>query len=320
MDHFHAPRAARRRGFTLIELLVVIAIIAILIALLLPAVQAAREAARKTQCKDNLHNIVIALHNYESDLRAFPPARINFPMVFSPQAQLLPFCEQAGLQRLIDFNVPPLAFGSGSDSPAARYVVPFLLCPSDSGQVPGNAYGPTNYVACTGSGLVGNGTMVGSDGVIISAPGRVGFKDITDGASNTVCFSETLLGDGENPATGTNRQRQVVELSGGTPTDPASCATAASGGGTWTSVRGAKWINGHYGDALYNHYYQPNSAEPDCGNRYHSHALTAARSQHPGGVHVALCDGRVRMVNDNVNLDVWRWLGGRNDGKVAAEF
>src|SRR6202008_2344979 len=64
----------RARGFTLIELLVVIAIIAILIALLLPAVQQAREAARRTQCKNNLHNIGLALHNYESSLKVFPPS------------------------------------------------------------------------------------------------------------------------------------------------------------------------------------------------------------------------------------------------------
>src|SRR5690606_35628741 len=87
-----------RRGFTLIELLVVIAIIAVLIALLLPAVQQAREAARRTQCKNNLKQLALALHNYENTHRVFPPGSIGYPFVWSAQAQLLPFVEQGNLQ------------------------------------------------------------------------------------------------------------------------------------------------------------------------------------------------------------------------------
>ena len=98
----HSPRNAR--GFTLIELLVVIAIIAILIGLLLPAVQQAREAARRTQCKNNLKQFGLAIHNYEASIGSFPPGRTGFPMIFSAHAQLLPYYDQANVYNGIDFN------------------------------------------------------------------------------------------------------------------------------------------------------------------------------------------------------------------------
>jgi len=315
---------ASRRGFTLIELLVVIAIIAVLISLLLPAVQQAREAARRAQCKNNLKQLALALHNYESTHRVFPPGRIGFPLVWSAQAQLLPYVEQAGLTNVLDFDIPPLTFGGSYPQSAgnelfAKTRLALLLCPSDSDAVPNSGFaGGISYPGNVGSGTVNNGSINGSDGVFFSKS-AVRFGDLADGTTNTVAFAESLLGDGVDQAPpNADYRRRVVELPGATPTTFAACQPA--GAPKWSGQRGAKWINGHFADALYNHFLTPNAALPDCHNASHNFALTAARSNHTGGVQASMCDGSVRFVSDAVDLSVWRAAGTRAGGEVTGEF
>lgn len=324
-----APRA---RGFTLIELLVVIAIIAILIALLLPAVQQAREAARRSQCKNNLKQLGLALHNYQSAHRVFPPGGLGFPYVWSAHAQLLPYVDQGNLENLLNYDVPPLnAFNFGSfnaadvqrNDDAAQTHLSLLVCPSDKDAVPGSVYGGISYPACAGSGLNGSGTaddgaISNADGIIFSRS-KISFRDVTDGSSNTIVFGEQLLGDGENsaPSPGDYRHR-VVELSLGTQTTPAACDAASAP--AWSGQRGAKWVNGHLADTMYNHWYGPNMGVPDCHNGYHNFALVSARSAHTGGVQVGLVDGSCRFISENIHLDTWRALATRSGGEVLGEF
>jgi prepilin-type N-terminal cleavage/methylation domain-containing protein/prepilin-type processing-associated H-X9-DG protein len=302
----------RRSAFTLIELLVVIAIIAILIALLVPAVQKVRGAAARTQCLNNLKQIGLAMHAYEGAHRSFPRARNAWPLVHSSLSRLLPYVEQENLQRLVDYTTPPT---SAQNAFASQTKVALFLCPTDAanGQVPGIPDFGTNYVANNGSGAVGFGLIASGDGLFTQTPVRI--ADIRDGTSNTAAFSESIIGNGVLP-TGfppADPRLVVLEVPGGSDPTPAACT---SGAGVWSARRGAKWIDGHYGNTLYNHYYPPNSTNWDCGNGSHNKGLSTARSYHENGVHTLFADGSVRQLGDSISLYNWRALSTRAGEEV----
>lgn len=358
-----AASGVTRGGFTLVELLVVIAIIGVLVGLLLPAVQAAREAARRMQCANNLKQIGLAVHNYESAHRMLPGLYSHGNSAvgnFSVQSQLLPFVEQASLQDLLDF-ASPLVIGccpGDLNDPfvgPAQMVLPIFRCPSDPGPdlfevTTGNRggatgrvdlYAGTNYHINQGSGLGTNyDGRAPTDGLVWSNS-RVRFRDVSDGLSNTGLFSESLLGlpDQRVPAPQTDRQRRRVwidvaclwtsrdipphppGLANGyqPPPDPAQfeAATVAISRG-WGGHRGGGWISGREYYTVYHHYHPPDSNVPDmgtCGN-----GIFGARSEHPGGVNLLLCDGSVRFVTGSIDLPLWRGLGTRAGGEVLGEF
>jgi prepilin-type N-terminal cleavage/methylation domain-containing protein/prepilin-type processing-associated H-X9-DG protein len=312
----------KRAGFTLIELLVVIAIIAILIGLLLPAVQKVRASAARLKCANNLKQLGLAMHNYECANNEFPPGRNAWPKVVSAPARLLAFVEQDNLQKLVNYD------GTLTDPQnviASQTRVGLFACPSDprGGRVPGLIDFGSNYVACNGTGVTvdGTGAITGylkipdGNGVFAQTPVRI--ADITDGTSNTAAFSESTLGTGQVPASpaAADSRFVVLEVPGGNDPTPADCDGAA---GTFSATRGGMWINGHYGNTLYNHFYPPNQpGKWDCGNASQNKALTAARSFHPGGVNLLLCDGSVRFVRDSIALATWRALATRDGGEVA---
>jgi prepilin-type N-terminal cleavage/methylation domain-containing protein len=317
-------------GFTLIELLVALAIIGTLSAILLPAVQQAREASRRLACSNNLRQLGVALHNFHSAHRQFPPGRGDpLPGVFSAHAYLLEHLEQTSVRQVIDFRRAPTTFtvaggvvhDGAANLPAATARLSVLQCPSDAlaAGVPGSEFGSTNYAATTGSGLKQWGSLTDADGVFFKGS-QIGLRDITDGSTHTVAMSERLNGPGPEDSGGleSDFQRLMLEIPGGNDTTPAACAAASSG--NCYRERGAKWILGNYGNTLYNHYYTPNAATWDCMNLQQQKSLSAARSMHPGGVTSLLCDGGVKFASDSIDQSLWRAVATRRTDEVIQDW
>jgi prepilin-type N-terminal cleavage/methylation domain-containing protein/prepilin-type processing-associated H-X9-DG protein len=339
----------QQRGFTLVELLVVITIIGILISLLLPAVQAAREAARRMQCSNNLRQLGLAMHNYASTFNVLPnsawpaPKTVPSGMIaylvdFSPLAKLLPYCEQENLQDLIDFSAYmghvgrddlPVAF-----RPAAATIVSMFLCPSDP-EPPIHqlklvstsiVYAGSNYAMNAGDGTDAYNNMLGfaanpNNGVCF-VNAKLGFQDIRDGTSHTIAFTESLRGPCDTVSQVSDAQVYRAKTTP-TPTSVAAAETpsglaALLAGTSWDGGRLSMWLRGGSpnGPTL-NGRFAPNSPIPDMTSG--SAKIGTARSRHPGGVNIGLCDGSVRFIGDTINVTTWRALWTREAGEVDSE-
>jgi prepilin-type N-terminal cleavage/methylation domain-containing protein/prepilin-type processing-associated H-X9-DG protein len=307
-----------RRGFTLIELLVVIAIIAVLIALLLPAVQQAREAARRTQCRNNMHQIGLALHNYHEVHQVFPPGRTHGGTcnhAFSPHAMWLPHLDQTELYRRINFNYP----ADHSKNSEVRFsMLGVLMCPSDSNRRIQGDNSIHNYMFNVGT----THSVIGANGPFFQNS-RVRAADVRDGLSTTAFLAEVTQGDGDVSTTEDNLR------AAGPTTQITSYAASCAAAPPVIPMRGSQWLFAAPGHSMYSHHRTPNDLRLDCqggdarssGNPSTWAAVSldvAARSRHAGGVNVLFGDGRVDFVSSSVDLAVWQALGTRAGAETVA--
>jgi prepilin-type N-terminal cleavage/methylation domain-containing protein/prepilin-type processing-associated H-X9-DG protein len=321
----------RRRGFTLIELLVVIAIIAVLIALLLPAVQAAREAARRSQCVNNLKQIGLALHNYESTNGSIPPTSVNQTAGlalndFSMKARLLPNLEQAAM-----YNALNMSYSSTDIQNQTIYYskLNVFYCPSD-GNVPSSVTGATNYPNNLGIMRI-NGVMLDGPADKLnqsSDGGTVTFSTITDGLSNTVIFSEFIKGRNAGNSMLGNwsiYDPKIAEPTVYTQAQFQTTAQACQSAAASTVVddqKGAAWLR----DIIargggYNHLQTPNKKACYYSGGLNSttdHSILGASSVHPGGVNCLFLDGSVKFVKDTVSPVTWWAVATKSGGEIIS--
>ncbi|MCB9954125.1 MAG: DUF1559 domain-containing protein [Planctomycetaceae bacterium] len=283
---------AARRAFTLIELLVVIAIIAVLIALLLPAVQQAREAARRSQCKNNLKQIGLALANYESSHRVFPPGVLGNSgstqqnqLLHTWMAMILPEVEQANLQGKYDFNV---RFSDPINAPAVVQPLPVFQCPS--------AVTPPEDLNFALSNYAGNaGTRAGRDDGVLFPLSTVRHRDILDGTSTTIAAGEI-----------------IHELGGWARGAMNSGGGGGGGGGGGASQSFARGVLRWWECS--------GCPQPGLNPDDTSAQRFLFSSQHVGGVQFVFADGHVQFLADSLDQNILRALHTRAGSEVVGEF
>jgi prepilin-type N-terminal cleavage/methylation domain-containing protein/prepilin-type processing-associated H-X9-DG protein len=326
-----------KSGFTLIELLVAIAIIAVLVAVLLPAIQQVRESARAMQCKNNLKQLGVALHNYHDVNLTFPggttgsgcrlgsqcdttkTGRIRISAIVS----LLPYFEQTGIynayvalntapwSQQISGAIPPL-----QPHPYWNHTIPLVQCPSDINKVIDGSMGSllvgmtsANYSFCGGDGArlmcsyddLGDGRDCTNSRGIFSQQSKTRIADIIDGTSYTIAMSEHVTPTGDL----TLGRAAIV---GGDPTSsPAACRALFVSGQYIVAVdtddgfQGSRWPDGAALFTRFNTMIPPNG--PTCmeANNQWLGGIYTASSRHAGGVHACMADGSVRFISDNID-------------------
>jgi prepilin-type N-terminal cleavage/methylation domain-containing protein/prepilin-type processing-associated H-X9-DG protein len=312
----------RRRGvgFTLVELLVVIAIIGILIALLLPAVQAAREAARRSQCSNNCHQLALALHNYHDVHQRFPPGAVflgaptGYPNVsgiglpYIPDGRhaewgatwvtmLLPFVEQNALQDQYDFSVPAR---DAVNQPVTVTDIPFF-CPSHETVRPadplqgGGRFAKITYGTNGGADEVLDGHDYADKrkrGVVYCMPNHaLTLTEILDGTSNTVLLAEIIAYQDDDDGRGA-----WGHVTGATFALHSNSATNSCKPNDKRSTCQDKAV--HCANGQPYPYWCVDKTDKDVAH--------TSRSFHPGGVNVALCDGSVTFISENISGNVCR--------------
>ena len=331
---------SRRAAFTLIELLVVIAIIGVLVALLLPAVQQAREAARRTQCKNNLKQMGLALHNYVDSHQGFPPGVVSLlsnPTWVMPAGQcnaspddlgpgwsffarMLPYLEEGNFYNSINFNLP---VNDPANDTARQTVVRAFRCPSDSGQQLISVYdcgnppsvsntatdimdaASSSYVGSLGGGKTGGDPNYGCYewqpfNGIFHRNSSIRPADVIDGLSTTIGVGERQTNFVESAWAGIVAGQEIIYNANGHP-QPYNPSLPTC----------QNWRPTITAVVVHNRQYTVNVPNGSPASYY---------SAHIGGGNFLFMDGSVHMVSANIDLSLMRGLATRNNGEVIGDF
>jgi prepilin-type N-terminal cleavage/methylation domain-containing protein/prepilin-type processing-associated H-X9-DG protein len=341
-----------KRGFTLIELLVVIAIIAVLIALLLPAVQAAREAARRIQCVNNLKQLGLAIHNYESTNGVLPPQQalqfnaagaVMWKSQWGVTSRMTPYLELGPIFNSINYALKTTAAES---STVASLSLKVLICPSEVRSEP---FSSTSTAGVTTTFGISDFGWCEGDWYVFGGPGAVrnrsafgpnssrSFASFTDGLSNSIlgtevkAYTQVYHDCGNvpppavaNPAINPDPQTVLATIAA-SPSSACRIVAGTPGGGH------THWVNGNtFYDGMTTAL-PPNTIAPAGPSRLDTDLVTededdggptysavTARSYHPGGVNALFGDGGVRYVKNSIDWRTWRALGSIGSGEVVS--
>jgi len=337
-------RLTARRGFTLIELLVVIAIIGILVSLLLPAVQQAREAARRTQCKNSLKQLGLALHNYHDAHNMFPPSGsisllTTSQQPWSAQAAMLPFLDGGTIYSQINFSRgyhDPVNTSAYPPFGPAATRIPVLLCPSEvnprarlNASTNAPEHFPLSYALNMGRYLIYDPVARTRGTGAFGPNANFSTADFRDGTSNTLGLSEVKAY--------TPRFHDTTPVPA-EPASPQAVSSGYTGGGQWSALNGhTEWVCGRAIHTGFTTLFGPNTVIPhvEGGIAYDidisssregtsqtnaTYGIIPSRSYHVGIVQSLLMDGSVRSVSNSIDSRVWQGLGTRAGGEVNGEF
>jgi len=334
-----------RRAVTLIELLVVVAIIGVLLALLLPAVQAAREAGRRVSCQNNLRQVALAVHNYQTAHRVYPPSALFNPgsaiatnnQSWSIHGRILSYLEEESALARVNLNV---AWDAQLNTGVPTMRVATYLCPTEANdmvRVDGSGRPliyPHTYGFNFGTWKVWDPvTNTGGDGSFF-VNSRLRPGHFTDGLSRTLCVAEVKAF--------TPYFRNTSDPGATAPDAPAAVAGFAAGAQfklgpqTNDNTGHTEWCDGRVHHSGFTTVFPPNSVVPythtdgitydvDFNSRQEgtsatqtTYAAVTARSYHPRGVNVAVMDGSVHFVREEISPVVWRAGGTRAGGEAVA--
>lgn len=351
--------STRRLGFTLIELLVVIAVISVLVALLLPAVQQAREAARVTQCRNNLKQIGLALANYESTHKVFPPGVVGWSgdpaskdLLHSWMTLILPFMDQSPLHHMYNFNYP---FDDPVNSKPVAFRVESYICPSVPTSEDGSPFAPTHYAGVAGSfpgqfqlssiggsifaanngkGNKGKGIgqingqmrLAGSNDGILYSLSHVRIQNIKDGTSNTLIAGEAVHYIG-GWAEGWTGEAYITRTGGkGQGGDKGKGKVIGRGRGKGVGLGGIKFDGFNYAQGVLRWWScsqscaVPGLNPPETICADNCEQKLQFSSAHESGVMFVFADGHCDFLSQYMDVNVVRGLMTRDGGEVVPNF